>query len=267
MAAIQYRGANAVTNFDIGNYVDCLKKKGIHIDLPHQSHHQKTPTSAVDPPKTGAEHDKPGKVQASPNADVMKTKAETGGAVAETKAQGAEPGEAASASGSHVVQIYPEFSPCMESSTIMDHAGDQDHPWNFCMDVDGTYPSLHVSDLLFEKYSDELPDVLGDYKGFDDNIHLIFEVGTERNDQLAARPESVLDSTSCETDPNLSDALERGSGEGGMSPSSTTSSPISSTTTLVSGSYNAWRGLGRFGNGLVGFVQLSSLLRWGGSIC
>ncbi|XP_039173160.1 ethylene-responsive transcription factor WRI1 isoform X4 [Eucalyptus grandis] len=32
MAAIQYRGANAVTNFDVGIYVDRLKKKGIRID-------------------------------------------------------------------------------------------------------------------------------------------------------------------------------------------------------------------------------------------
>lgn len=32
MAAIQYRGANAVTNFDVGVYVDRLKKKGIRID-------------------------------------------------------------------------------------------------------------------------------------------------------------------------------------------------------------------------------------------
>lgn len=32
MAALEYRGANAVTNFDVSNYIERLKKKGIPIE-------------------------------------------------------------------------------------------------------------------------------------------------------------------------------------------------------------------------------------------
>ncbi|KAF5742484.1 putative Integrase-type DNA-binding superfamily protein [Tripterygium wilfordii] len=35
MAALEYRGANAVTNFDFSNYIEKLKQKGIHIVLDH----------------------------------------------------------------------------------------------------------------------------------------------------------------------------------------------------------------------------------------
>ncbi|KAK4756122.1 hypothetical protein SAY87_009879 [Trapa incisa] len=114
--------------------------------------------------------------------------------------------------------LYTEFSTMM---MMMDQGdGDQDHPWNFYMDVEGPYPSLRVSDLPLEKYIDELPDVLGDCRGFDDNIHLIFEAGgTEVEVPVETDRMSLLG------------GFERG---GGMSPSSTTSSPTSSTTTLVS---------------------------------
>nr|7WQ5_A Chain A, Ethylene-responsive transcription factor WRI1 [Arabidopsis thaliana]7WQ5_B Chain B, Ethylene-responsive transcription factor WRI1 [Arabidopsis thaliana] len=40
MAAIEYRGANAVTNFDISNYIDRLKKKGVFPFPVNQANHQ-----------------------------------------------------------------------------------------------------------------------------------------------------------------------------------------------------------------------------------
>ncbi|XP_031374953.1 ethylene-responsive transcription factor WRI1 isoform X2 [Punica granatum] len=234
MAAIQYRGANAVTNFDISNYIDRLKKKGIHIDLPHQLYQRISNPSSIEP-QLEPEAPAPEKEQQEDQA--VQTKAEVVEELAvETKAEVMKAGEMASATGLH----YPKFSPCMDSSTIIDdHVSDQDHPWNFCMDVEaGAYPSLHVSDLPFEKYSNhiELPDVLGDCKGFDDDIHLIFEVGSDHNDELVISPECVLDNSSCDTGPNVLETIleRRGSGKGelSMSPiSSTVSSPVSSSTT------------------------------------
>ncbi|KAK4759944.1 hypothetical protein SAY87_023075 [Trapa incisa] len=192
MAAIQYRGINAVTNFGINNYIDSLKKKGNRIDLPHRQPRQKVraaSTDAVDPcNNTEAENEdeyEPDEV----HVDVaMKTEADdhTLGVVThhEMKTdqqqstgpdQPQETAYSATDADSQVIQLYPEPSPCMEISTIMmDHGiGDQDNTWNFSMDMEGSYPYLHVSDLPLE-YSDELPDLLGDSRGFDDNIHLIY---------------------------------------------------------------------------------------------
>ncbi|KAK4797742.1 hypothetical protein SAY86_030068 [Trapa natans] len=211
MAAIQYRGTNAVTNFGISNYIDRLEKKGIHIDLPRH----------IQPlQKVATEYEPDEVVHVDVDVDgAMKTEVDHAAAVVardhhEMKG-GRQDAHAAGAS------LYTEFSTMM---MMMDQGdGDQDHPWNFYMDVEGPYPSLRVSDLPLEKYIDELPDVLGDCRGFDDNIHLIFEAGgTEVEVPVETDRMSLLG------------GFERG---GGMSPSSTTSSPTSSTTTLVSGSY------------------------------
>lgn len=150
MAAIQYRGANAVTNFDSSNYVECLKKKGVHINPPQP---QATP---ADPPKSQETqyvivHDDP-----KPQTPLKQEKLEQ-----------------------QVLRYADDLdlgpSPnCMDmdSSGIMDSADDQElAPWSFCMDLIGLNP-LPVPDLMIEK-AGELPDLFGE-RGFEDNIDLIF---------------------------------------------------------------------------------------------
>ncbi|KAI6670017.1 hypothetical protein NL676_004902 [Syzygium grande] len=146
MAAIQYRGVNAVTNFDISNYVECLKKKGVHINLPQP---QVTP---ADPPKSQETqyvtvHDDPKPQTPLKEQQVLR--------YADDLDLGPSPN-------------------CMDmdSSGIMDSADDQElAPWSFCMDVIGLNP-LPVPDLMIEK-AGELPDLFGE-RGFEDNIDLIF---------------------------------------------------------------------------------------------
>lgn len=153
MAAIQYRGANAVTNFDISNYVERLMKKGVHIDV---SPRQATP---ADPPKSkGTQHaivrDDP-----KPQAPLKQEKL-----------------------GQQVLRYANDLdldpSPnCMDmdSSRIMDSADDRElAPWSFCMDVFGLN-LLPVPDLMTEK-GGELPDLFGE-RGFEDDIDLIFGGG------------------------------------------------------------------------------------------
>lgn len=150
MAAIQYRGANAVTNFDISNYVERLKKKGVHIDLPQP---QATP---ADPPKSQQMqcvivHDDP-----TPPTTLKQEKLQ-------------QP----------VLRYADDLdlgpSPnCMDmdSSGMMDSTNDRElAPWSFCMDVIGLNP-LPVPNLMIEK-GGELPDLFGE-RGFEDDIDLIF---------------------------------------------------------------------------------------------
>lgn len=152
---------------------------GVHIDLPQQLH-QGVPGSSVDPPKTKA-----GPKQVQAQAEAMKITTGVLPAAVETNAGEVGPQEeTASAAVSNGTLLLPEPVPCMGSSTITGQVDGRCHPWSFSMDQAdiGAYPSLQVPDLPLEKHSGELPDVLGDLKGFDDNIHLIFEAGSDRND-------------------------------------------------------------------------------------
>lgn len=150
MAAIQYRGANAVTNFDISNYVERLKKKGVHIDLPQP---QATP---ADPPKSQEAQYVIVDDDPRPQTPLKQEKLE------QQVLQYAD-----------VLDLDPSPN-CMDmdSSGIMDSADDRElAPWSFCMDVIGLNP-LPVPDLMIEK-GGELPELFGE-RGFEDDIDLIF---------------------------------------------------------------------------------------------
>ncbi|XP_030551048.1 ethylene-responsive transcription factor WRI1 [Rhodamnia argentea] len=150
MAAIQYRGANAVTNFDISNYVECLKKKGIHVDVPQP---QATP---ADPPKSQETQHDIVPDDPKPQTPLKQEKLE------QQVLRYADD-----------LDLHPSPN-CMDmdSSCIMDSADDWElSPWSFCMDVIGLN-LLPVPDLMIEK-GGELPDLFGE-RGFEDDIDLIF---------------------------------------------------------------------------------------------
>ncbi|KAG6677702.1 ethylene-responsive transcription factor WRI1-like isoform X1 [Carya illinoinensis] len=138
MAAIEFRGANAVTNFDVGNYIDRLKMK-----IPGFSAHSLTQLPAESLPISCTQSEV--KVEQQPQ---------------------------------HQLQIavdqlhYTLLPPCMDAPTmvVLDHANQQD-PWSF-MDS-GSIAPLPVPNLLLEKPC-ELTDLF-DHTGFEDDIDLIFE--------------------------------------------------------------------------------------------
>lgn len=139
MAAIEYRGLNAVTNFDISNYMDKMKKKNDQT--------QQTETTA--PNSSDSEE---------PEVEQQTTTTTTENLHTMSPQQ-------------HQVQ-HTNVSPRQEESSpvaIMDHVLDQDLPWSFM------YTGLswfQDPDLAFSK-ADDLVGMF-DGSGFDEDIDLLF---------------------------------------------------------------------------------------------
>ncbi|KAK7313673.1 hypothetical protein VNO77_38863 [Canavalia gladiata] len=103
MAAIEYRGLNAVTNFDISNYIDKMKKKN---DQTQQQTEAQTETAPNYSDSEEAEVEQTTTITPPENLHMQPQQ--------------------------HQVQ-YTHVSPSEESSlvTIMDHVLEQDLPWSF----------------------------------------------------------------------------------------------------------------------------------------
>lgn len=144
MAAIEFRGANAVTNFDISKYSNKLNQ---------------TPPEAVQLLRQDEEQ--------------VLVKNET----IPVPLNNVQPGEAYC----HYHQEYPNEDqssiPKIESLgdsidaqslAVMDPTLEHEHPWDLCLDIG--YNILPIPDMPMEIGSEVL-----DYKGFDDNIECIFD--------------------------------------------------------------------------------------------
>ncbi|KAK2983480.1 hypothetical protein RJ640_006493 [Escallonia rubra] len=135
LAAIEYRGPNAVTNFDINVYADRL-----NIALPQGKSQQKDPEESTETqPKEEEDHSEK------------------------------HPHQKETMALSNAVQNL-EFPPAIETMVIMDEHG-HDHPWSMCLD--SGFNPLRVPDFPIEE-SGELPDLFDD-TGFEDNIDFIFD--------------------------------------------------------------------------------------------
>ncbi|XP_010554502.1 PREDICTED: ethylene-responsive transcription factor WRI1 [Tarenaya hassleriana] len=156
MAAIEYRGANAVTNFDISNYMDRLKQKGVFPFALNQTqeHVIESPAAEIDQEteaKPGKEGEEYGHYLQEPNQEEQKREQDT-----------AE------------IQTYKEgeVTCCMDSSTILDIDSSSDNnelAWSFCMDS-GLAPFL-----TDQKPSPiEFPELFNDL-GFEESIDFLFE--------------------------------------------------------------------------------------------
>ncbi|XP_015876174.2 ethylene-responsive transcription factor WRI1 isoform X1 [Ziziphus jujuba] len=146
LAAIEYRGANAVTNFDISNYIDRLKKKKI---VPLNQTQEQFPSS------TNGE----GEVEAEVDRQQQPLMMQQPLGITATTPQGP----------------CTQMLSCMDSSAIgmMEHEGLN---WSF---LDTGFAHLPMPDLPFER-TPQLPDLFED-TGFEDNIDLIFGVVSDSN--------------------------------------------------------------------------------------
>ncbi|KAL3537771.1 hypothetical protein ACH5RR_001137 [Cinchona calisaya] len=122
LAAIEYRGPNAVTNFDISTYADKLKQ--FQQQMEPENFESSTPAHA----------DKQEDHQEHPQEE---------NPVLEPKVPDIEIVSAA------------ESPPLV----VMDPADEHEHPWNLCLDIG--FNLLPVSDIPFEKPT-ELPDLFAD---------------------------------------------------------------------------------------------------------
>ncbi|XP_039028739.1 ethylene-responsive transcription factor WRI1-like [Hibiscus syriacus] len=149
MAALEYRGANAVTNFDISRYIERLKHKGILIlDQPQGQ----SPESAEARPIEAEEVEQPQHQQGVEEAVDI----------------------------SQLFQYMQMQLPlCVDNTTMFgtETTDGNELAWSFCMDSGLT--SFFAPDFPLEE-TGELPNLFDDIT-LDDNIDLIFDLGHEDN--------------------------------------------------------------------------------------
>ncbi|KAJ4885220.1 Ethylene-responsive transcription factor WRI1 [Raphanus sativus] len=150
MAAIEYRGANAVTNFDISNYIDRLKKKGVFPFRVDQANHQE--------------------------AVLAEAKEEVKEHVEEVKEHVEEEYQEAKEEKTEQHQEVAVVTCGLDSSDIMEMERSSDSnelAWNFCMMDSGFAPFLTDQNLSNENPI-EYPELFNEM-GFEDNIDFMFE--------------------------------------------------------------------------------------------
>ncbi|XWS57096.1 hypothetical protein CRYUN_Cryun09bG0142100 [Craigia yunnanensis] len=195
MAALEYRGTNAVTNFDISHYIERLKQKGILFldqtqeQIPDSAEAQSAKAEVEQPqqqleqqPQQGEEADKP----------------------------------------QHFQYMQMQLPLCVDNATMvgMETTDSNELAWSFCMDSGLT--SFLVPDFPLEK-TGELPNLFDD-SGFEDNIDLIFDVWPNKNE---ANRECVSDDASCGVEVGVSLNMEEDNGKERLL-SSSSDSPYSS---------------------------------------
>ncbi|KAG6758682.1 hypothetical protein POTOM_039041 [Populus tomentosa] len=212
MAAIQYRGANAVTNFDVSNYIERLRKKGIPID--RILHEQQLLNNSIDSSvEVEVEVEQPSPPPQQQEEQEQKI--------------------VSSSSQLQCSQLNSSLdgTPPMVMDTIEEH----ELAWSFCMD---SGLSLTMPDLPLEN-SCELPDLF-DHTGFEDNIDLIFDACCYGNEANPAGYILQDNSTGGLEEVGVTGSIdeESESGKDRLLSDSVSNSPTSSTTTSVSCTYS-----------------------------
>ncbi|XVE68507.1 hypothetical protein DITRI_Ditri09bG0073500 [Diplodiscus trichospermus] len=158
MAALEYRGANAVTNFDISHYIERLKQKGILIldqtqeQIPDSAEAQPAEAEVEQPPQQQEQHQQPQGEEAD-------------------KPQHFD----------HYMQM--QLPPCIDNATMagMEPSDSNELAWSYCMDSGLT--SFLVPDFPLER-TGELPNLFDYDTGFEDNIDSIFDAVHNENEAM-----------------------------------------------------------------------------------
>ncbi|OMP02011.1 hypothetical protein CCACVL1_02945 [Corchorus capsularis] len=206
MAALEYRGTNAVTNFDISHYIERLKQKGIlFLDQTREKVPDSVEAERAEPDVEQAQERKPPQEQVEQQGD-----------------------EAENPQHFQYMQIQAQL-PSVDNATMvgMEPAvSSNELAWSFCMD--SGLNSFLVPDFPLEK-TGELPKLF-DHTGFEDNIDLIFDIGPNGNE---GNRECISDDASCGVEVGTLVNMEEDNGkERLLLSSSLTDSPSSSTTSV-----------------------------------
>ncbi|XVE52387.1 hypothetical protein DITRI_Ditri02bG0118300 [Diplodiscus trichospermus] len=202
MAALEYRGTNAVTNFDISHYIERLKQKGIIL---------------VD--KTQEQIPNLAEAQAG-DVELEQLQQQE-----EKQEQQPQSGEEA-AKPQHFQYVQMQLPLCVDNETMVgiETNDSNELAWSFCMDSGLT--SFLVPDFPLAK-TGGLPNLFDD-AGFEENIDLIFDVGAMENE---ANRKCLSDDASCGVNMNVGE--DNGKERSMLSCfSSCSDSPYSSTTSV-----------------------------------
>ncbi|XWS08195.1 hypothetical protein CRYUN_Cryun41cG0059000 [Craigia yunnanensis] len=202
MAALEYKGTNAVTNFDIIHYIERLKQKGILFQDQTQ---EQIPDSAE------AQRSEPEVEQLSQQQELQEQQPQEGEEADKTQ---------------HFQNLQMQFPLCIDSLTMasMEPTKSNELAWSLCMD--SGLASFLVPDFPLER-TGELPNLFDHDTGFEDNIDLIFDI--EHNENEVNR-ECVSDDASCGVEVGVSMNMEEDNGKVMLLSSS--DSPYSSTTSV-----------------------------------
>lgn len=147
MAAIEYRGLNAVTNFDISNYIDKIKKKNDQsqeTQTQTQTHTQTAPISSTE----------------SEEAEVLQ-----------------ESTPSSQPQGNNVQKEEQQPQAQHTQVAIMDPVLEQDLPWSF---MDTEFSDFQVLDIGFSKDGD-MHDIFHG-EGLEDDINLLCRPDPDESD-------------------------------------------------------------------------------------
>ncbi|KAE8671875.1 Ethylene-responsive transcription factor WRI1 [Hibiscus syriacus] len=207
MAALEHRGANAVTNFDVSHYIDRLKQKGI---LFFDKTQDRIPDSGEAQQAESVENE-----QLQPSWQQ------------EEQQQVQKQEEAGTSQRFQYMQM--QLPPCIESPTTtmagIEPTDSNELAWSFCMDSELT--SFLVPNTPLDG-NDELPDLFDHDTGFQDNLDLIFGVGSPNEEEANHKclPDDAIEA-------GVAVNMEDDSGKELLSsPSSDSDSPYSSTTSV-----------------------------------
>lgn len=175
MAAIEYRGVNAVTNFDISNYMDKIKKKNDQTQQQQTEAQTETVPNSSDSEEAEVEQQHTTTITTPPPSENLHMLPQE-----------------------HQVQYTHHVTPRDEESsslvTIMEHVLEQDLPWSFM------YTGLSQfqdPNLAFCKGDDDLVGMF-DSAGFEEDIDFLFS--TQPGDETESdvnNMSAVLDSVEC----------------------------------------------------------------------
>ncbi|MBA0780581.1 hypothetical protein Gotri_004667 [Gossypium trilobum] len=215
MAALEYRGANAVTNFDISHYIERLKQKGIllvdrteeQIPNPNEARRVESKDNGPQPLQEQQER------QEKQEQELNQEEAE--------KSQ-------------HFQYMQMQLPLCIDSPMTtmagIEPTDSNELAWSFCMDSGLT--SFLVPDIPLDGTA-ELPNLFDHDTGFEDNFDLIFDVGPPNKEEANRKCVMDDDVIGVGVSMNMEDDNRK---ERLSSPSS--DSPCSSSTTSVSCNYS-----------------------------
>ncbi|KAL4387182.1 hypothetical protein GQ457_09G027290 [Hibiscus cannabinus] len=206
MAALEHRGTNAVTNFDISRYIDRLKQKGIlFVDQTQERI-----------PDSGEAQ----RAESVDNGQLQPPEQQEQGQEQELKQEEAEKSQ-------HFHYMQMQLPLCIDSPTTtmagIEPTDCNELAWNFCMDSGLT--SFLVPDIPLDG-NDELPNLFDYDTRFQDNFDLIFDVESP-NEEEANRKCVSNDAIEVGVSVNMEDD----NGKERLS-SSDSDSPYSSTTSV-----------------------------------
>ncbi|PPR89841.1 hypothetical protein GOBAR_AA30846 [Gossypium barbadense] len=165
MAALEYRGANAVTNFDISHYIERLKQKGILLV-------DRTEEQIPNPDEARRVESKENGPQPLQEQQEQQEKQEQ-----ELNQEEAEKSQ-------HFQYMQMQLPLCIDSPMTtmagIEPTDSNELAWSFCMDSGLT--SFLVPDIPLDGTA-ELPNLFDHDAGFEDNFDLIFDVGPPNKEE------------------------------------------------------------------------------------